>query len=225
VKVSEALASRFSCRAYLDKPVPLDIVRKVIEQSLRAPSGGNLQPWKVQVLTGEPLKAMVADVQAALADHPTGDRPAYQIYPEPLKEPYHSRRFQCGADLYNALGITRDNRPGRIQQFQKNFAFFGAPVAVMLLVDKTMGAPQWADLGAFMQSVLLSACEHGLHTCPQEAWAMFEPIVRRHLALPDELMVFCGIALGYGDLDHPINQWRTTRATLEEVAEFKGFER
>lgn len=224
MKVSEALASRFSCRAYLDKPVALATVRTIIERSLRAPSGGNLQPWQVQVLTGQPLRAMVDEVQAGLADHPTGDRPAYQIYPHPLKEPYHARRFQCGADLYEALGVTRENRPGRIQQFQKNFAFFGAPVAVMLVVDKTMGAPQWADLGAFMQSILLAAQEQGLHSCPQEAWAMFEPIVRRHLDLPEELMVFCGIALGYGDEDAQVNQWRTSRANLEDVTTFRGFE-
>jgi len=224
VKVSEALASRFSCRAYLDKPVDLATVRTIIGQSLQAPSGGNLQPWQAQVLTGEPLKAMIAEVQEALAAHPTGDKPSYQIYPEPLKEPYHGRRFQCGADLYKALDVAREDRTGRIRQFQKNFAFFGAPVAVMLLVDRTMGPPQWADLGAFMQSLLLSAREQGLHSCPQEAWAMFAPIVRRHLELPDEIMVFCGIALGHGDLDDPVNQWRTTRASIDAVAVFKGFD-
>ncbi|WP_342642866.1 nitroreductase [Rhodoligotrophos ferricapiens] len=224
MKVSEALASRFSCRAYLDLPVPLATIRSILQQAQRAPSGGNLQPWQVQVLTGKPLRALVSEVQDALADHPTGDKPAYQIYPEPLKEPYRARRFQNGADLYSALGIEREDRPARIRQFQKNFAFFGAPAAIMLLVDKSMGAPQWADLGAFMQSILLLAREYGLHSCAQEAWAFFEDIVRRHLALAEEQMVFCGIALGYGDLAAPVNRWRTDRAALDEIATFRGFE-
>jgi nitroreductase len=116
------------------------------------------------------------------------------------------------------------DRPARYRQFSRNFAFFDAPVGMFVSIDKHMGPPQWSDVGMFVQTIMLLAREHGLHTCAQEAWTSWHETVRDCLDLPDTLMVFCGIALGYGDMDDPVNGWRTQRAGVDEIAEFRGFD-
>jgi nitroreductase len=223
MNVSEAIDSRMSCRAFLDTPVPEATVRGILEVARRAPSGGNLQPWFVHVLTGEPLRALVATVRKRAVEHPLGEATEYDIYPPNLKEPYRSRRFKCGEDLYALLGIRREERDRRLRQYARNYEFFGAPVGLFLSIDRSMGADQWADVGMFMQSIMLLARERGLHTCPQEAWAGWYRIVGEFLGLPPERMLFCGMALGLRDESHPINRLRTDRAALEEFATFQGF--
>ena len=223
MNVSEALDSRMSCRAFLDKAVPEATVRSIIEQARRAPSGGNLQPWFVDVLTGEPLRELLARVGARVAEHPLGEDTEYHIYPPNLEEPYRSRRFKCGEDLYATIGIPRADKPRRIQQYQRNFTLFGAPVGLFFSIDRNMGMDQWSDVGMFMQSIMLLAREYGLHTCPQEAWAAWYRVVGEFLSLPPHRMLFCGMALGYRDESHPINRLRTDRAALEEFATLRGF--
>lgn len=223
MNVSEAIDTRMSCRAFLDTPVPEATVRAIVDQARRAPSGGNLQPWFVHVLTGEPLRALIEKVRARAGEHPLGEGTEYDIYPPQLKEPYRSRRFKCGEDLYALLGIPREERERRLRQYARNYELFGAPVGLFFAIDRSMGADQWADVGMFMQSIMLLAREHGLHTCPQESWAGWHRIVSEHLRLPSELMLFCGMALGYRDESHPANRLRTDRAPLEEFATFRGF--
>jgi nitroreductase len=147
----------------------------------------------------------------------------YPIYPENLKACYQARRAKCAEDLYVTLNVARDDRVGRGKQFARNFTFFNAPVGMILTVDRTMGAGQWADLGMFLQTLMLLAEEHGLATCAQACWTLVHKTVERQLDLPDDLMVFCGIALGYADHEHPINTLRTDREPLSEIAEFRGF--
>ncbi len=223
MKVSEALDSRITCRAFLPDPVPQEVLRDILEGAARSPSGGNLQPWWTWVLTGPALQAFRAEIQAKMAETPQGEPPEYHVYPPSLKEPYRSRRFKCGEDLYATIDIPREDKPARLRQLAKNFDFFGAPVALFFAIDRDMQQGQWADLGMYLQSIMLLAREHGLHTCPQEAWARWPQTVGRFLGIPPELMLFCGMGLGRMDESHPINTLRTDRAALSETVVFSGF--
>ena len=223
MKVSEALESRISTRAFLKDPVPQEIVAAIIEGATRAPSGGNLQPWNVYVLTGEPLRALIKAVATTRETHPMGEGGDYAVYPPKLKEPYRTRRFRCGEMLYAALGIPREDKMARLQQFAKNFDLFGAPVGLFFSIDREMREGQWADLGMFMQSIMLLAREYGLHSCPQESWSAFTPTIRKSLSLPDAHMFFCGMGLGKMDEKDKVNALRMERAPIEEVAHFRGF--
>jgi nitroreductase len=220
MNVTDAIRSRMSCRAFLDTPVPLDTLRDILETARQAPSGGNLQPWQVHVLAGRPLRELVALIRSKLPAQPQGEGTEYPVYPPHLKEPYRSRRFKCGEDLYATIAIAREDKRARIAQFARNYEFFGAPAAMFFVIDRIMGADQWADVGMFMQSVMLLARERGLHTCPQEAWASWHRTVTEFLGVPAELMLFCGLAIGYRDESAPINRLRTDRAPVEEFAQF-----
>ncbi len=223
MNVTSAVASRISCRAFLDKPVPKQTLVAILESARRAPSGGNLQPWLVHALTGPSLARLLEMIRGKLSLLPAGEGTEYQIYPPDLHEPYRARRFQCGEDLYATIDIPRDNKPARLRQFARNYEFFGAPVGLFFCIDRRMGQDQWADLGMFMQTVMLLAREHGLHTCAQEAWAVWHKTIAEFLQLPPNVMLFCGMALGYMDESAPINTLRTERAALEELATLHGF--
>jgi nitroreductase len=224
MKVSTAIDTRMSCRAFLPTLVPESTVRAILEAATRAPSGGNLQPWHCYVLTGGPLARFLDVIRRRLAQHPRGEGAEYDVYPPGLTEPYRSRRYKCGEDMYATIGVPREDKPARLRQFACNYAFFGAPVGMLFCIDRQMGPPQWADLGMYMQSVMLLAREHGLHTCPQEAWAVWHAAVGEFLGLPAELMLFSGMALGYRDEAAPINTLRTERAPLAEFATLRGFD-
>jgi nitroreductase len=221
--VRDAVASRFSCRAFLPTAVPLATVREILERAARAPSGGNLQPWRVHALAGAVLEDLKARIRPYAPSNPRGEGAEYQVYPSPLKEPYNSRRFEVGADLYRAIGIPREDRPGRYRQYARNFEFFGAPIGLIFTIDRSMGPPQWSDLGMYIQTVMLLARAYGLDTCSIEAWTHWHKTVSAFLALPAEEMVFCGMALGHGDPAAPINSWRSTREAVDGFAVFAGF--
>jgi len=223
MNVSEALDSRMSCRAFLPDPVPESTIREILTAASRAPSGGNLQPWFVDVLTGAPLAALVARIGLQVPEHPLGHPGEYPVYPSPLGEPYRTRRYTNGEQLYATIGLPRSDRPARLRQYARNYSGFGAPVMLFVSIDRGMGSAQWADLGMFMQSIMLLAREYGLHTCPQESWSAWHPEVGDAIALPADRMLFSGIALGFRDDTAPINRLRTERAPLEEIATFRGF--
>ncbi len=155
MNVAEAIDSRMSCRAFQPTPVPEATVRTILETARRSPSGGNLQPWHVHVLTGAPLAELVAIVRGKLPTHPRGEGSEYDIYPRELWEPYRSRRFKCGEDLYATINVTREDKLARLLQFARNYQLFGAPVGLFFFIDRQMGPPQWSDLGMYMQSVML----------------------------------------------------------------------
>ena len=157
--VTEAVARRMSVRAFKPDPVPGDVVRGILQDAHAAPSGGNLQPWRVHALAGEPL----AEFKALIAGSPM-EEPEYSVYPDNLWDPFRTRRYQCGEDLYASIGIGRDNRPGRFAQLSNNLKFFGAPVGLFFSLDRKLGPPQWADVGMYMQTVMLLAVERGLDT-------------------------------------------------------------
>jgi nitroreductase len=221
MKVADAVSARFSARAFLDEPVPSDQIRRILERARQAPSGGNLQPWHVYVVAGQKLQELIKRVQASSATHPRGEPSEYDVYPPELHEPYRSRRYKCGEDLYAALGIAREDRTARLRQFTKNLRGFGAPMVLFFTIDRAMGQNQWAHMGMFMQTVMLLAVEEGLDTCPQEAWSAFHSAVAEYIGMPKEQMFYCGMAIGHADLDHPVNQWRTERAPLDEIASFR----
>jgi nitroreductase len=224
MKVSEALKTRITCRAFLDKPVPEATVKQILEEAKYAPSGGNLQPWHAYAITGDRLKEFLAIIAEKQKANPFGDGDTeYDIYPKGLTDPYKARRFKCGEDMYATIGVPREDKEGRMKQFMRNFNFFDAPVAMFFAIDRQMGLGQWSDLGMFIQSLMLVAREHGLHTAPQEAWAIWHKTVSEFLGMPEELMLFCGLGLGYMDESAPINHLRTDRAPLEEFATLSGF--
>jgi len=218
MKVSEAVARRFSARSFLNKAVSGEQIRRILDSARQAPSGGNLQPWHVYVVTGQSLEKLKGLIRQSSMKLPRGEAPEYNVYPPDLPEPYRSRRFKCGEDLYAAIGIPREDRPARLRQFAKNLVGFGAPMVLFFSIDRQMGNNQWAHLGMFMQTVMLLAVEEGLHTCPQEAWSAFHGTIAEFIGMPDEQMFYCGMAVGYANMDDPINQWRTERAPLDEIA-------
>ena len=224
MNVRDAVVSRYSCRAFLPTPISEQVVRDILERAARAPSGGNLQPWRVHALTGAKLEQLKALVRARPEMLPRGEGAEYDIYPRNLKEPYEMHRRQVGAALYQSIGVTRDDRPGRYRQYARNFEFYGAPVALLLFIDRSMGPPQWSDLGGYIQTVMLLAREHGLHSCGLEAWTHWHKTVYSVLDIPTDFILFCGLALGHEDPDAPINQWRASREPLNTYATFSGFE-
>jgi len=222
MNVTEAIDTRMSCRSFLNKPVAVDTIRAILETAKRAPSGGNLQPWHVYVVSGEPLQTFLAGIREKLPAQPRGEGAEYDVYPKNLTDPYLARRFKCGEDLYATINVPREDKIGRLKQFANNYALFGAPVELFFAIDRQMGLGQWADLGMFMQNIMLLAREQGLHTCAQEAWAVWHKSVESFLNMPPALMFFCGMALGYRDETAPINRLRTERALLNEFATLQG---
>ena len=146
--------------------------------------------------------------------------PAYDIYPPSLKEPYRTSRFELGEQMYDLLGIAREDKKSRIEQVMKNFEFFGAPAAIFCFVDKQMGPPQWSDLGMFLQTFMLLATESGVDTCAQEAWSMKHESVSSFVNANPEELLFCGVAIGYRDNKAQINKLRSERRPLKEWATF-----
>ena len=223
MNVEAAVRQRKSVRAFTSAPVSRDAIRAILEIARHAPSGGNLQPWKMIVISGDELKTVSLLGQQTLAANPRGEAGSHPIYPEKVEEPYRSRRYKVGEDMYAILGISREDKFARLGQMAQNFSFFGAPCAIFFVIDKTMGHGQWAHLGMLMQTICLVAEEHGIATCMQEAWGMARETLARHFELADSEMIYCGMALGYEDVSAPVNMLRTDRAPLDEIAVFKGF--
>jgi len=225
MSVSEALNTRLSVRDFLPTPVPADVIRRVLTTASRSPSGGNLQPWHIDVIAGAKLDELKAIMQRRLAEVAAGDRsevPEYDIYPKELVAPYRDYRFKIGEDMYARLGIPREDKAARLRWFARNYQFFGAPLALFCSVDRRMGPPQWSDMGMFLQSVMLLLREEGLDSCAQECWSVYPRTVSQFLELPAERMLFTGMAIGYRNPEHPINALRSDRAPLESFARFQG---
>lgn len=221
MRVSEAVWKRRSVRGFLGQPVEADLIRRLLEDAARAPSGGNLQPWHVDVVGGmqlDDLRAIMADKIASGFTEPA----ECDIYPRELVEPYRTRRFQIGEALYATMNIAREDKEARRREFANNFRFWGAPLALFCTVDRNMGPPQWSDLGMFLQTLMLLAVEAGLATCAQECWAIYPNTIRTFLETPPERMLFCGMAIGYEDKSVAVNALRSERAPLAEWTRFHG---
>ncbi len=223
MNIRDAVATRFSCRAFLPTPVPEQTVRDILELSARAPSGSNLQPWFVHALAGERLLSLKKQIEPRYGELPHGDGPGYPVFPGKLHEPYRTRRFDVGLQLYESLGIKYEDRDARLRQYARNLVFFDAPVALFFVIERTLHPAQWADLGMFVQTVMLVARDYGLHTCAQQAWVPWSRTVEAFLKVPSKRMLFCGMALGQADEQAPENSWRSPRDPLDTWATFSGF--
>jgi nitroreductase len=218
--VSEAIATRKTIRAFKPDPVPRATIEEILTRAMRAPSGGNLQPWRVYVLLGAARDALVGRVAEVRKDHPMGSAPEYHVYPPKLTEPYRTRRFRIGEAMYATMAIPREDKAARLEFFAGNWDFFGARCGLIFTMDRQMQEGQWADLGMFMENIMLLARERGLHTCPQEAWAVFHETIREYLSVPANEMIFCGMAIGHADDTAPVNSLHSERAPLSEIATF-----
>ena len=220
MNVIEAVKTRISTRAFLEKPVSEDQVREILEIARWAPSGGNLQPWRVHVVMGAGRDRLVETVKKAIAENPLANESELAIYPPKLGEPWRTRRFELGEAMYELLGIPREDKPARIQQLMRNYGFFGAPVGLFFSLDRQFDKGQWAHLGMFMQTIALAAAEKGLATCMQEAWAARARTVSEFLGLAGNEQLYCGMALGYADPGAKVNALRAARAGVDEFTTF-----
>ena len=228
VTIQQAMDSRMSARAFTQQAVTQEVITDILHMASRAPSGTNTQPWKVYVLQGESRHSLVTKVCAAhdeIRAHPekaADYREAYDYYPEKWVSPYIDRRRENGWSLYGLLGIGKADKDKMHLQHQRNYKFFDAPVGLMFTLDKVMGRGSLVDYGMFLQSVMLAARAHGLHTCPQAAWNGFATIILPHIgAGPDEMLV-CGMALGYADDKDIVNTFRTPRETVASFTHWLG---
>jgi len=223
MNVTEAVATRRSVRAFLDKTVDRTLLTSILERAQRAPSGGNTQPWNAVVLTGEPMQALFAKVAEQFPKGREAHKPEYHIYPPELAGAYEERRFGVGEALYAALEIPREDKAKRLMWFAENFRAFGAPVLMLIHTPKYMGPPQWSDIGMWLQTIGLLCREEGLDTCFQEAWAVYSQQIREVVDIPDDHIFFCGVAIGYRDPAAPVNCFDVPRADISEAIRWEGF--
>ncbi|MBD30441.1 MAG: nitroreductase family protein [Acidimicrobiaceae bacterium] len=209
--VTKAVYKRKSIRSFLPTAVADDQLATLLTKAARAPSGGNVQPWRIYVLNGsrmDDFKTHLESFSLSEAEYP--------IYPPKLDEPYRTNRFELGEEMYELLGIPREDKVARLANMSKNYDFFGAPAAFFCFIDRSMGAAQWSDLGMFLQTFMLLAEEAGLGTCPQEAWAMHHQAVSEFVSAPENEMLFCGMSIGYPDWEQPVNSLESKRMPLEQ---------
>ena len=217
--VTDAIRSRQSVRAFLPTPVPREVIRAVLETASYAPSGSNLQPWNVFVLTGASLAALGDALRGAFLAGEVGERD-YDYYPGEVPEPFLSRRRACGWGLYGTLGIARGETARMAAQRARNYNFFGAPVGLVFTISGGLATGSWMDYGGFLQSVMLAARAAGLHSCAQASIAEYPAIIRAHLPVPADHKVVCGMAVGHADPAAAVNGFRTARAAVDEFARF-----
>jgi nitroreductase len=217
--VEAAITSRRSIRGFLDRPVPREVVARILEVAARAPSGSNIQPWKLHVVTGAALSRLTS---AMGATHAAGEasRREYEYYPLTWRTPYLERRRKVGWQLYELAGVARGDKEAGLRQTGRNFAFFGAPVGLVFTIDSDLEKGSWLDYGMFLQNIMVAARGHGLDTCPQAAIANYPDILRDHLGIPSAETVVCGMALGWADPAEPANRLVAEREPVEAFTTF-----
>ena len=219
MNLKDIIKSRYSVRSFTKKNVDIEIIKEILQISACAPSGGNIQPWKVYVVTGNAKEKLI---ERALSNYDNGvqEKIEYEIYPNPLDEEYKKRRSECAKDMYAALSIEQDDIESRLTQIRENFKFFGAPVGMIITIDKAFAVNGWGHVGMFIQNICLSAIDNDMGTCLQESWSIYPETVKDVLNIPDNEVVWCGIALGYPNLGHPINNYRTSRESIDKFVTF-----
>ena len=219
--VDESITSRRSVRAFLPDAIPETTIREILDVAAWAPSGTNMQPWRVYVTTGETKQRVSRAIldSGLRAEKARGE---YKYYPDKFFEPYYARRRAVGYALYGHLGIGKRDVDQMRTQHDRNFVFFDAPVGMIFTIDRRLNQGSWVDYGMFLQNIMVAARARGLHTCPQAAFAPYHRQIRPVLGIPDEEIVVCGMALGYEDASKPENNLRTDRVSLDEWAVFLG---
>jgi nitroreductase len=218
--VFDAAPTRRSIRAYKQDLVPSDVLRDIVALGRYAPSGSNIQPWRVHVLTGATLERVGKAIQRAFLSDEPGHKRDYDYYTDPIYEPYLARRRECGWGLYGTLGIGRGDREKSKAYRATNYDFFGAPAGLIFTIDRKLEKGSWLDYGMFLQTLMLAARAKGLHTCPEAAIASYPDIVRRELDITPDWVVICGMAMGYADPEAIINTFQPPRIELDDYATF-----
>lgn len=215
--------ARYSCRSFRDEPVARPVLEALLETAASAPSGGNLQPWGVKVLTGQSKQSFSALARLEAERYPDLKNTPDLFYPSDLRDHYVARRRKTGYALYNALGIERSDHDARADQMKQNYDFFGASAGLIVYTDHDSARNQWLDLGGYVQTLCLAATEIGLATCIQGIWTIFnrpsDP-VKEMLGLGDQHWLVCGVSLGHPDADAAANSFRTDRVGLSEYVEY-----
>jgi nitroreductase len=218
--VFDAARTRRSIRAYKSDPVPPAVLREIVAVARHTPSGSNIQPWRVHVLTGATLKRVGDSIKHAFLSDEPGHTRDYEYYTDPVYEPYLTRRRQCGWGLYGTLDIGRGDYEKSKAYRARNYEFFGAPAGLIFTIDRGLEKGSWLDYGMFLQTIMLAARAKGLHTCPEAAIASYPDVVRRELSLTHDSVVICGMAMGYADPDAVINTFQPARIDIDEYAVF-----
>jgi nitroreductase len=218
--VFEAARTRRSIRAYKPDAVPAATLREIVALGRHAPSGSNIQPWRVHVMTGATLERVGTAIRQAFEKDEPGHRRDYDYYTDPIDEPYLARRRQCGWGLYGLLGIRRGDHEKSKAYRATNYDFFGAPAGLIFTIERRLEKGSWLDYGMFLQTIMLAARARGLHTCSEAAIASYPDVVRRELGISNEWIVICGMAMGYADPDAPINTFQPPRIGVDEYAVF-----
>jgi nitroreductase len=219
--VGKVLRQRKAVRAFRPDPLSRELVHDILAEASTAPSGANIQPWRVYVLAGQPLKAL-ADALVAAARAGRAAPPEH--FPEPLPDVFRARLQDFGARLYRALGIERHDTEGRARQGERNLSFFGAPVGLVFTIDRRLKPHSWIDLGLFAQTLMIAAKSRGIDTCPQVSFAPFHDVIARHVQMPAEEVTAFGMSMGYGDPGARVNQARIPRERVEDFARLLGFQ-
>ncbi len=222
LSVDEVLERRRSIRAFRPDPVPRELVEEILRVAARAPSGTNIQPWKLHVVAGEARAELEREVLAHRETDPH-DVEAEFGRTAKRKEPYTSRMRKLGKEMYTLLGIPKGDQEANWRQWGRNFQFFGAPVGLILTIDKDLDAMSYLDTGMFVFAIMLAAKARGLDTCAQGAWNNYWSVTRRVLQVPDDRYIVCGLSLGWADEDDPVNTLVSEREPLESFATFHGF--
>lgn len=222
MSAEQAIRSRRSIRAFLPIPVAEEVVTQILDLAARAPSGSNIQPWRVYVLTGQSKLGLSEKILAAHNDPMllAQQIDEYAYYPRKWITPFVERRRKIGWDLYGLLGLTREDKAAMHTQHGRNYAFFDAPVGIMFAIDRVLELGSWLDYGMFLQNIMIAARARGLDTCPQAAFTPFHKIIREHLNMPENEMFVCGMSLGYADPGRIENTLSTER---EPVATYTTF--
>jgi nitroreductase len=216
--VYEAVRSRRAVRAFTDEPVSREVLERVLSAAAWAPSGSNIQPWHVYVVLGGPLVELKRRAGKRVAAGDPGDEREYVMYPSALRSPYQERRSAFGKARYGALGISRDDQEARQRIAAQNWNFFGAPAGLFCYIDRDLDRPQWADVGGYLQTVMLLLRAEGLHSILQMAWSVYRKTVAEVLSPPGELILYCGMSIGFEDVT--VHEDHIGRAPLDETVIF-----
>lgn len=218
--VSAVVRSRRAVRAFRPQSLRRELVEEILDDAACAPSGANIQPWRVYVVTGA-TKDSLADALVAASRAGTAPPPTH--FPEPLPDAYRARLMDFGSRYYASLGIERSDSEARTRQTERNYSFFGAPVGLIFGIDRRLKPHSWIDLGLFAQNVMIAAKARGVDTCPQVAFAQFHDTIASHLQMPPEEITAFGMSMGYGDLESPVNRTRMPRERTRDFARLLGF--
>ncbi len=221
--IDAVIKRRFANRSFTDRAVSRKLIESILDVARYAPSGGNIQPWRVYLVSGRKKEVVTAALLHAHENAREQHTSEYNYYAAVLPQPFLSRKEEFGRLFYGALGIAQDDAIGRARQTSMNYQFFGAPIGMIITIDRRLEVGSWLDLGMFIQSIMLAAGARGLQTCPQETFAKYHAILRQHLPIPDEQIVACGMSLGFAHDDSILVGSLMPKIEVSEFADFSGF--